>query len=188
MLVTKGDEGVRSMVMFGIAMLAAQFSFLFLWLTALLFLEGLFFGPASQAGVRALQKAPIAAAVISAAVTGAHFVRVHRTQRITAASLRSVHRVTFTPAEAPEHGDHAVESVRSLPGVRGLTPSRPDSWEIDMGASTRWFSRITLSVGRESIVLEVAPRHPLLFPGSPPRMKKIASLVSGIRNALSRRD
>lgn len=174
--------------MFGIAMLAAQFSFLFLCLTVLLFLEGVFFYSVPQAGAHALERAPIAAAVISAAVTGAHFVRVRRTQRITAASLRSVHRVTFSSADAAAHGDHALESIRSVPGIRGLTPSHLDSWEIDMGASIRWFARITVSVARESIVLEAAPRHPLLFPGSPPQMKKIASLISDIQNNLSRRD
>ncbi|GAA3835354.1 hypothetical protein GCM10022403_080130 [Streptomyces coacervatus] len=184
---TREDAGVRSMVMFGIAMLAAQFAFLFLCLTVLLFLEGVFYYPVPQAGAHALERAPIMAAVISAVITGAHFVRVHRTQRITAASLRSVHRVTFSSAEAAEQGDHALESIRSMPGVRGLTLYRSDSWEIDMGASVRWFARITVSVARESIVLEAAPRHPLLFPGSPPRMKKIASLISDIQSNLSRR-
>ncbi|MET7694890.1 hypothetical protein ABZT06_44460 [Streptomyces sp. NPDC005483] len=171
---------------FGIAMLAAQFAFISLCLTVLLFLEGVSFYPVPQAGARALERAPIMAAAISAVITGAHFVRIHRTPPVTAASLRSVHRVTFNTLKATEHGDDALESIRSMAGVRGLTPYGLDSWEIDMGASVRWFARITVSIARESIVLETAPRHPLLFPGRLPRMKKIVSLTSSIQSNLSR--
>ncbi|MFF3968009.1 hypothetical protein ACFYZI_41465 [Streptomyces griseorubiginosus] len=170
---------------FGIAMLAAQFAFISLCLTALLFLEGVSYYSVPQAGARALEDALIMALAISAVITGAHFVRLYRTRPITAASLWSVHRVTFDSIDAAEHGDHALESIRSIPGVRGLKPYRLNSWEIDMGPSVRWFARVTVGMARETIVLEVAPRYPLLFPGTP-RIKKIDSLISEIQSYLSR--
>ncbi|MFG2129794.1 hypothetical protein ACGFNV_18605 [Streptomyces sp. NPDC048751] len=181
---TREDEGAGSIVMIAIAMLAAQFTFLFLCLTVLLFLEGVFFYSVPQAGAHALQRAPVVAAAISAVVTGAHFVRVHRTRRISAASLRSVHRVTLRS----DRSDQALESIRSLPGVRGVTPYRPGTWDIDMGTGVRWFARVTVSVAAESITVETAPRHPLLFPGRPPRMQKITALISGIQSDLSPSD
>ncbi|MGW1562865.1 hypothetical protein ACWCQ1_41140 [Streptomyces sp. NPDC002144] len=184
---TREDEGERSAAMFAIAMLAAQFAFFFLCLAVLLFLEGVFFYPASQAGAHALERAPIGAAAIAAVITGAHLIRLRRTRGITAASLRSIHRLTFNSADATEHGDHAAEAIRSVPGVRELRPSGPDCWEVDLGARARWLARITVSFNREEITLEAAPRHPLLFPGNPLRMKKIAPLISSIQASMSQR-
>ena len=173
------------MVMYGITMLAAQFVFLFLCLTVLLFLEGMAHYPVPQAGAHAVERAPIIATAIAIVITGAHFVRVLRTPPTTPASLRSVQRVTFHSDEAAEDSEHVLESIRSMPGVRGLKPYRVNSWNIDMGPSVRWFARVTVSIGRETIVLETAPRHPLLFPGTP-RMKKIDSLISDIQSYFSR--
>lgn len=172
---------------FGIVMLAAQFAFLFVLMTALLLPEGMFYYSVPEAALHAVERAPITAATTSIVLTGAHFVRVLRTPPITGASLRSVQRLTFDSAGASEHSDHIFESIRCMPGVRGLRPHRSDSWEIDLGAWVRWFARVTISVTGESIVLETAPRHPLLFPGRVPRMQKIDSLIAGVQSTLSRR-
>ncbi|MHA6760530.1 hypothetical protein [Streptacidiphilus sp. PAMC 29251] len=167
-------------------MLLVQFLFCLALIAVLLFVEGLFFYPALRAGGHALERAPLGAAGIAMVVTGAHLVRVRRTRGPATAQLWSTQIMRFDPA-ATGSGVEAAGFIRSLAPEFEVRKIREGVWGVDLGTVLRWLTRITVTINQESLLLEIAPRQPLLFPGKPLGSRKIASLVTSIQGGYTAR-